>query len=846
MPLFFLQNRKPLHWLLTILIIGSSLAIGSLHTLTLCFFSLLAIGILFFASWNHPFFLNQRGKIIVTVSLGLTVFTCIQIIPLPISWIHFLAPINARIWENSLTPLHEAGPLVSPLSLSPYETRVQALRGFIYLTTFLICFQLGQHKKDQKILQWILILSVACIILCSLVHAWIGTDKVFGIYQPRAGSVGRHTGPLLNSNHLAGYINIGICILFGRILQKEYLFVTIPLFFSFFSMQLWVASRGGILAMIAGLSCILVRSKKIPFLTKKRHRLWAIGLLLTITSFSLGVLASQEEAWSELIDSDISKLTLTLYAIKATSLFPFFGMGRGAFETVFPFHLPVHPSISFTHPENWIAQWATEWGWLVSILAILLFTYALYPVRTSKNSLETLGPWGALLTTALHNLVDFNMEVPAIGIALSTCMGCVVGTLDKDQINQTVPRLFYHRIKMGAVCVMGLGLLRLAYQTIGKDLFWDRQHAYEIILHTPFDQATFHSFMRSAMLRHPADPYLPSLGAIRASFTHDESPLPWANRTLERQPHHGQIHAIIARELEKRNRRQSRFEYRLALSQDSSISPLVLQRVPLLIASYQDALEMIPAVSTVHFPFLLQLTDKLQAYLPSTASQLDYLIPEYDSHIAQIFTKKIQNILFDLRHPSLSPWCKEQQSCIQQALALVKKLQQLESYTCHGLILETEVKIIAHEGASAIESLLRLAAQQKDSLICLTEAAHIAEREQEQELLLKSLSTIMTISCALTSDSLYSRQNAVLFVAAAYIKQNNSYQALATYRQGKECIPHNPTILSQLASLASALGLHHEALNAFLELEQLQPNESKWNTLIESEKAFLTTEILTH
>jgi hypothetical protein len=71
-------------WLLALGIAGSALAVGTVHTITLCI-------------------------VTVVLAAAVTAYTALQWVPMPIGRLAVIAPYNADVWSRALAPLHEAG-----------------------------------------------------------------------------------------------------------------------------------------------------------------------------------------------------------------------------------------------------------------------------------------------------------------------------------------------------------------------------------------------------------------------------------------------------------------------------------------------------------------------------------------------------------------------------------------------------------------------------------------------------------------------------------------------------------------------------------------------------------------
>jgi len=81
--------------------------------------------------------------------------------------------------------------------------------------------------------------------------------------------------------------------------------------------------------------------------------------------------------------------------------------------------------------------------------------------------------------------------------------------------------------------------------------------------------------LRQVMLRHPAEPYFPLLGALVARSSHRDA-LPWLTRSLERDPMNGRTHLASAYVVASRqNLLEALLELRLAVAGDDRLLRVV-------------------------------------------------------------------------------------------------------------------------------------------------------------------------------------------------------------------------------------------------------------------------------
>ena len=521
-----------------------------MHATVLCVVAaVLGLGAVFAWAYAEPFRARRAATLVLLVGAGLVLYTALQIVPMPAGALSVLAPHNADTWSRALTPLHEPGPDVVPISLDPDATRVQVLRGLTYVVAFLIAVRVASRRRGVVFLECAIVATGLAVAVAALLHPAFGIDKVFGIYKHRPAISPRHVAPLLNANHLAGYLNLAFCVALAmavapkpevpRLVSLAAAAILVPI-------QIWVASRGGVATMALGAVLVLVLSRRG---TSSRPVLvtWLVAGGLFLAGAGMIVLASADEAFRELSETSVSKLEVFRQTVLMARGSPFLGVGRGAFQGTFPEFRTIPGYADYTHPENIVAQWTVEWGIPVAAIAAVVLVIALRPSVALARSRPPVGSWAAIATVAIHNLVDFSSEVPAVMIALAVCAAiCVAGNPEGTRARKLDqwgkrPRLVL------ALAVGGLaaGVL-LVVPTFGKQIDDDRLALYAKARDASVTQRQFHEAARAAMLRHPAEPYFPFAGAVRALRTRDESVLPWIGRTFERARIYGPAHFLLA------------------------------------------------------------------------------------------------------------------------------------------------------------------------------------------------------------------------------------------------------------------------------------------------------------
>jgi hypothetical protein len=827
--------------MLALAVFGSAMALGAVHTTVL----LIATGGLAAASWlawqgAEPMRPRPAATLLFWTCVLLTAWTALQALPIPLTWMRVLAPGNADVWDRALLPLREAGPSWATLSLDPVATRVQVTRGIAYLLAFVAAVRIANRRQGGAFLEGTLVATGLALAVAAWLHPAFGADKVFGIYQPMHAPGVRHVAPILNANVLSGYLNIALCVAFGQAIRAQPEFprpISIAVVTFLLATQFWVASRGGMLGVGVGLTLTLWMTRAPGPGERPLLRGFFVPAVLVLAGIGMGVLASSDEAWLELADSDVSKLQIALRALHLVPLFPVFGVGRGAFETIYPVvRNDAAGHLLYAHPENIVAQWATEWGPAAALVASIAILVALRPRSALARSPRAAGAWAALACVGVQNLVDFSSEYPGVVIALTVCAALVTGgTSGVDPRRATDawsrgPRT----IAAGSLLLAAVGML-VALPGVGRELYPDREALRLLALDPKASLTEFHSEARAAMLRHPAEPYLPFMGALRAVRAKDESVMPWIERTLERALEYAPAHLLLARVLAARSPAQARLEYRLTLEQAPEFAGLVGEEAVRLVHGYDDATELeIPGSRAIYWTNAL--SESLGRRLPSTAARLDLDLARIDPGSTALALRQATAALDDLADGEGAPWCaSDRKRCLDTALARAARVEQLAPTRCGGFALHARALLETGAGVLAVKELSDASTVVGDRTQCLEQLAGVALAAKADAPLTQALDEIAHAGCVDAKECVANLR----FVASFEESRGYPRRALVMLVRAHERDPLDDGLLDDTARLASHVDLHAEALKAYEELARRHPDEARWSAAVASEREAL-------
>jgi O-antigen ligase len=180
-------------------------------------------------------------------------------------------------------------------------------------------------------------------------------------------------------------------------------------------------SRGGVAAF--GLTALVL-----PFVSGRRRATAVATLLLAaagVAWIGLGDIVGAFEARG----ITGSRLDLWVDMLPLVHQFPVFGVGLNAFATAYAPYQTVWPGEWIGEAHNEYLQVLFDLGLvgvaLVTPLLVLVFSHARR--GAARGGLE-LGLFGALLCLAIHNLVDFNGQIPAHAATWFSLAALAVGS----------------------------------------------------------------------------------------------------------------------------------------------------------------------------------------------------------------------------------------------------------------------------------------------------------------------------------------------------------------------------------------------------------------------------------
>lgn len=383
-------------------------------------------------------------------ALGLLVLLgAVQLAPLGSAAIEAIAPFSSRVYAetNAILATWGRAPVTPRISIAPYETKSAALVIAAYAALLAASVVLLQSRRRRRVF-------VAVVLLNAIVHAMWATAS----FGPRES--GRISGPFVNPNHFAGWLEIALGVGFA-LLWREVLYnrergrgakdraetIERRMMPVSASILAWgvvaigiglTKSRGGIAAAVAATFLVTVIALMHHTAQRRARLALALGAVL-LAAVALTALVARDEPVIRYLESDPreigadTRVTLWRTSLDAWRLSPHVGTGLGTFREAYRHVQPRELKALVEQAHSDPLQLLVTAGWagfalgalaIVSTIVILARLWKSQPHR--EEGAFALGGLGAIACLLVHGLVEFNFSIPAIPATLACVAGMAI------------------------------------------------------------------------------------------------------------------------------------------------------------------------------------------------------------------------------------------------------------------------------------------------------------------------------------------------------------------------------------------------------------------------------------
>ncbi|MFH1809127.1 MAG: O-antigen ligase family protein [Pseudomonadota bacterium] len=551
--------------------------------------------------------LNQRRRghrisvpLLAALPASFVVLCALQLLPLPPAMLRVLSPTGYEMLDTTLTPLGALG--WHSVSLDPPATALELGKALLYLLLVVAACVRGREPHGGRMLLAAVAWSGVATLMLAAVHTLGNMSRPYGMFGGPSNSF--LTTPFVNPNHAAGFFGIATFAAAGLALSQRdrartglwslaaiLLAAAVPL----------TLSRGGILALVAtllfGAWLVYARTRS------ERATLWwvhlGVGLAIAVAAYLAYQPIAAELATLDPGDLQGDKRFLWREALAMVPSFAGTGTGRGAFARVFPAFKSNAYTASFEFAESAPIQWLADFGMVAggALLLAVALAFALAVRRAWQR--RRAAALAALFFALVHNLVDFNLEIPGVAIPL---LLVAVMLSDRRRDEAAAPRPIRLGVPVPLALGTGLVLIALATMSLRHGHLNDGRVLDGQIAATR-DPARLGALAARGLRQHPTD-YLYALTMARAHLAGGpedrERGLRWLNRSLRLNPTHGLTHRLIARTLWVQGVRLQALEsWRRAVALQPAQKNAILGELLKLDAQYPELASGLPAVDAM-------------------------------------------------------------------------------------------------------------------------------------------------------------------------------------------------------------------------------------------------------
>ncbi len=475
------------------ILVGCALALavfglGGVHTEVVQAVALLSLVALFVS-------LNGIERLLLEptafVLLGVVALTALQLAPLPFDWVEALAPRTAATFADAARARGDAIPTHTTISLDPQSTSLALIWWLAITATYLTIRRVVRRKNDPR--------QFAAIVASVGLGAFVGgltitiaaPDLVeYSLRTTRA----LYASTVVNPNHLAALLNlacISALILAQTTDDGRWRVRWRAVFVVLLAAVTLTASRFGIATGVIGVLAVVT--------VYRAGQGMALGMLTisVVGAVILAVGAIQTEVGS-LSDAPYdldNRLEMAHLGVDVAQQWPWLGIGRGAFPSahtqLMDHVLPAGETltaVTITSAHNTPIQFLADYG-LVGGGAILATGTIVLLLAFRRSAVKPIGPGlaVALVAVAVHNLVDFSLDILSVALAATLLLGALPVKGPGPKVSTLAVR--------ACVVIAGLGVLA-SIKYVGPEAGprrdrWIRANPDDALLKYPADSFAY-------------------------------------------------------------------------------------------------------------------------------------------------------------------------------------------------------------------------------------------------------------------------------------------------------------------------------------------------------------------
>ena len=357
--------------------------------------------------------------------------------------------LHAGLWDEASTALDQ--PLQGSIAVDGSAALIYLLRLLLYASTFYLALVFASEPRRAEQCLKIVAISGGIYAAYGLLIYWTGNKYV--LWFPKWAYQNDLTGPFVNRNHFATYLDLCLLALLCLIFQQfekldirtaswrlqyagfvEFMsrrILSIGGVFLLATALLLTHSRGGFLSLAAGTLALVIAIALSPSLRRVRYLYWTLVPFLMTT---VAVVISGGITITRLFETDLqAEERLSVYRSVLDAIYDFWsrGSGLGSYGSVFPIYRTAAVPNYYDYAHNEYLQNILELGvpGAACLFAALgcLVAICIVGIRTRRRRgiFPCLGI-AASVAVAVHSALDFSLEIPAVTLTYVYLLGIAV------------------------------------------------------------------------------------------------------------------------------------------------------------------------------------------------------------------------------------------------------------------------------------------------------------------------------------------------------------------------------------------------------------------------------------
>ncbi len=369
------------------------------------------------------------APLVVWLALLLALLGLVQLVPLPHGLLGVFTPETVGLRSFALESTW------SPISYAPGETALAVARSALIALVALAGASLVDRGSIEAPVR-VVVLCAAVVLAVIIVHAAVGADAIYGTKAAVGRGFSAPLGPFVNANHLAAFLVFTVPLAAAVAWEAENRVSRAgAALIALAGAAALVAtfSRGGMVALAAAAVVFALGARAVT----GRLRALAVPVGAVVVAAVAGI------AWTGghvlfLFNRDLflaprGKGPIWEAGMAMLAEHEWLGIGRGAFGAVYTLYGLPEGAVQSAHVENVYLAMLLDFGLPLGLVVLAGAALVARSALRSKIDPLRVGAWAGLAGLAVHNLVDYNVELPGVALPAVLVLGALCSSEERER-----------------------------------------------------------------------------------------------------------------------------------------------------------------------------------------------------------------------------------------------------------------------------------------------------------------------------------------------------------------------------------------------------------------------------